>query len=185
MRKAVAILAILIGGCTSLPTPSPSSSSLMPTLEPSTPAASPALGCPATAPLTAPDVLGLAPAERLACFGGATIAFSGWLFRGLSLPAFGGDGVPPWSTDQGRFCILSEPHQACPSSVAHLDAWRDPTLITLLVAPGESAAFMLTGHFDDARIADCGVTFRGSNLAPDPTTWCREQFVLTGLAPLP
>lgn len=135
--------------------------------------------CPAALP-TAADVVGLIPAERLACFGSGPITLGPVALRSTSGKTAEATGTPTWLADSATIALFGT-------------AGPDGAELPLLVRADPSVGQLpvdgwveVTGHFDDPAAAACTRMWAGSQAdSTSPETpaeqrlVCREQFVIS------
>lgn len=144
--------------------------------------------CPATAPTEVSQVEALAPAERLACFGGNELTLRGWA---TPSPQSGGDfyyvADPEWLAHPFRAQLLESQTAEFPRGYPYGVPYRVNPASGLTAAP-TGQWVQLSGHFDDPLSTSCTWTpAAGAGVGPvdalDVVTQCREQFVMTSFTP--
>jgi hypothetical protein len=132
--------------------------------------------CPTTTDL--PNVSGMLPAERLACFGGAPIVLQGTFGCGGCGGAVAGRFEPSWLASPQNFDFLSEDVAEGFGPLALRFRPSGPA------RPAAGSIIRVTVHVDDARSTRCTMAElgEGDTLIPlDPATallFCREQLVV-------
>jgi hypothetical protein len=172
IRWALLGTALILAACTARPTVTNG-----PTLSLSSPSASPHCG---NSPPDAATIIALDPADRLACFGDASLTFAAVV------------GMPITDCGMGRriaagFClpgvVLLAPNagEASAGLAAYWDLPAAPTATTppALVA---GTSVRVTGHLDDATAQMCHLSSGPPGQPTQPPTEvvlsCREEFIV-------
>jgi len=140
------------------------------------------IGC-TNPPAALSAIVALDPADRLACFGSASLIFEATISKPILDCGIGPRIEPTWFCLPGVF--LDVPGASPESTSMPLDVYWNPSSGLTPASFPALATVRITGHFDDPAAGSCQISSAQPGSSPEPPTEvvlaCRETFVVTSV----